>query len=111
MARSLAELLELFGHTVQVETCPDNVPRLLGTSHFDIVFSDFRMPTLDGLELRRRIAGANAQLATRTVIMTGDTMARLHDGDPAGDGGPVHVLEKPFTAAAVKDLLAQVMRA
>lgn len=104
VARSLAELIEIFGHRVTVATSAAEALARLTSASPDIVFTDYRMPGLDGTELRRRIAERDPGLATRTVLVTGDTLHRAGLADPAG----TPMLAKPFTAAEVKAVLARL---
>ena len=65
------------------------------------------MPQLNGPELHARLAETHPELVERMAFVTGDTI-----GDAMGDlarncGRPV--LEKPFTRAGVRALLAALL--
>jgi len=55
---SIQKVLERAGHTVQTAESVDGALEELGTSHFDLVVCDYRMPGKTGIdlliELRRR---------------------------------------------------------
>jgi CheY-like chemotaxis protein len=108
VAQSLAELVELFGHRVAIETSPVAALDRIGRDAFDFVFTDYRMPGLDGLALRRAIVERVPRLASRVVVVTGDTVVTGGGDDhPSSEPGVV-TLEKPFTAADVRALLDRV---
>ncbi len=105
VAESLGELIELFGHRVCVETSATEALSRIAQESFDMVFSDYHMPGLDGLAFRRSIGLQNPALAARMVLMTGDTISRSGRNDPLNDG---LVLKKPFTASEVRALLDRI---
>lgn len=106
VAEALAELMEVFGHRASIETSPDAALARLGREVFDAIFVDYRMPGCDGLTFRARVRAADEALAARTVLVTGDTGLRYAAG--IADAAAGLVLEKPFTAAEVRGLLAQL---
>ena len=104
VARSLAELIEIFGHSATVAGSAAEALARLDTAPPDAIFTDYRMPGLDGVELRRRIAERNPRLAARTVLVTGDTLHRVGLDDSAG----TPMLAKPFTATDVMSMLTRL---
>lgn len=104
VARSLAELIEIFGHSVTVASSAAEALDCLDTAPPDAIFTDYRMPGLDGVELRRRIAERDPRLADCTVLVTGDTLHRVGLTDTVG----TPMLAKPFTATDVLAMLARL---
>ena len=104
---SLAELIGLFGHRTTVVGSGAEAVERLKEGVFDAVFTDLRMPGMNGVSLRQAIAEFDPQLARRTVIMTGDTVGthRLGTNETAD---LELILEKPFSAKDVSSLLDQV---
>ena len=105
VAESLAELLDVFGHKAVVMSSAADALERLKIQPFDAVFTDLRMPGMNGLSLRLAIKAVDDRLARRTVIMTGDTVMGPRADDEGSDG---LVLEKPFTADTVRALLDRV---
>ena len=104
VAATLCELIEREGYEVVV--APNGIEALhaLERDAFDMLVSDLRMPQLNGPELHERLSETHPDLVARMAFVTGDTI-----GDSMGDfarncGRPV--LEKPFTRAGVRALLA-----
>ena len=87
---------------------PADALESIGRDRIDIVFADLRMPGLDGVDFRDRIHLRDPELARRTIIVTGDTVAGP-DRLARAEGAEVVVLEKPFTFDDVRTVLAQVM--
>ena len=107
VGEALAELLDIFGHrTVVLSSAMDALDRIR-QQRFDVVFTDLRMPGMNGLSLRTAIKAVDQRLAGRTVIMTGDTvMGPQRERSAASGDGPV--LEKPFSAQDVRAVLVQL---
>jgi PAS domain S-box-containing protein len=108
VAHSLAEILQDMGHRTQVLDSAADALGHIERSHFDAVFVDLRMPGMNGVELRTRIARRDPALGARTVIVTGDTVAgpqaiAHHAGDEAA-----LTLEKPFTMNDVATTVARL---
>jgi signal transduction histidine kinase/CheY-like chemotaxis protein len=104
VAATLCELIEREGYEVTV--APNGIEALhaLERDGFDMLVSDLRMPQLNGPELHERLSETHPELIARMAFVTGDTI-----GDSMGEfarncGRPV--LEKPFTRAGVRALLA-----
>ncbi|HYF56119.1 MAG TPA: response regulator, partial [Salinarimonas sp.] len=111
VAQSLAEILGDLGHRPQVIGGAREALDLVGKRRFGVVFVDLRMPGLSGVELRARIAGIDPVLGSRTVIVTGDTVAGPDAVARHAGGTAAVVLEKPFTVADVRAALARVIDA
>jgi CheY-like chemotaxis protein len=75
---------------------------------FDLILSDIRMPDVDGAALYAWMADYRPELLNRIAFVTGDTMG----GHAAEFLGAVDcpVLEKPFSAAALRELVDRMMK-
>ncbi|HEV2602427.1 MAG TPA: PAS domain S-box protein [Microvirga sp.] len=108
VAHSLAEMLQDMGHSTRVLEGSAEALGAIERGRFDAVFVDLRMPGMNGVELRARIAAYDPALAACTVIVTGDTVAGPDTvSRHAGQAGAI-VLEKPFTANEVLDAVTRV---
>ncbi|QPF75573.1 response regulator [Roseateles sp. DAIF2] len=103
LAAMLREALEQAGYEVATAESGRVALELLDTARFEAVVSDLRMPEMDGAALWRVMRERWPALATRMLIITGDTLSPaaaefLHETGCA-------LLEKPFTPA---ELVARI---
>ena len=70
-AETLAMLLKLGGHSVEVAHDGATATRLAQASRFDLAFLDLGMPAMDGYELARRLRADKALAGMRLVALTG----------------------------------------
>lgn len=88
----LTDYLEQVGF--EVRTAPDGRAGLhaLGECHFDLILTDYRMPTMTGLEMAAYIRRSDA--VTPIILITGD----LYTLDPEviAQAGITRVLPKPL---------------
>ena len=106
MAETLRELIEREGFDVVVAHDGAEALHHLDRSDFDILLSDLRMPTLNGPELYARLIETKPKLVEHMGFVTGDTM-----GDNVGEFARASnrpVLEKPFTKAGIRAMLASL---
>lgn len=107
VAATLCELLEREGFEVTVAANGTEAFFALDKGEFDLLFSDLRMPLLNGPELYARLTEIRPQLVRHMAFVTGDTM-----GDNMAEflrtcDRPI--LEKPFTRAGVRAVLAALL--
>ena len=107
VAETLKELIEREGFEVRVAANGTEAFFAIDHDEFDLLFSDLRMPLLNGPELFERLEEIRPDLVKRMAFVSGDTM-----GDSMGEflkraGRPI--LEKPFTRAGIRAVLAALI--
>ena len=109
VGESLAEIIETLGHrTRMVDGAAAALALLEAGATFDVIFTDLRMPGIDGVGLIDRIASLRPALAARVIIVTGDSvagplrLARLGRDD-------LVTLDKPFGPGDVRVALDRVL--
>ena len=103
---SLVATLGRLGAQVDGADSPAEAYRLLGTGEpYDAVLMDVRMPGQSGIELHRALRAKNPKLAGRVVFMTGDLVNDDVMRAVKATGNPL--LEKPFTADELRDVLGR----
>ncbi|HEY1693622.1 MAG TPA: response regulator [Polyangiaceae bacterium] len=70
---------------------------------YDVIFCDVMMPTMNGLELRDRVADVRPDLAIRIVFVTGGIVLEHLRRRMAEV--PNTVLEKPFDFASLREMI------
>ncbi len=83
----------------------DEALAALGEGTFDLVLCDLVMPGMDGVELLARARDQHGWLDGRWVVMTGGAVTAAGERSLRDSG--VRVLDKPFRARAVRELISQ----
>jgi two-component system NtrC family sensor kinase len=99
----LADLLRMDGHQVDTVTGGAAALDRLREQDYDVIFSDIRMPRLDGPALYAAIEHDRPDLARRVIFVTGDTMNPATAELLARTGALV--LSKPFALDEVQRVL------
>jgi PAS domain S-box-containing protein len=109
IAETLVDMLSRMGLDVTFASGgAEGQAAMADRADFDLVLSDIRMPDVDGPALYAWMAAHRPELLPRLAFVTGDTM-----GERAAEFlGRVDcpVLEKPFTAAALRELVDRMMK-
>ena len=102
----LADILAREGH--QVDTACDGLEALdwLDQHHYDAVFTDLRMPGLDGPKLYEAIQKRQGEDLPRVIFMTGN--AALSADFLRDTREPI--LEKPFSLSAARGVVKALFR-
>jgi CheY-like chemotaxis protein len=79
----------------------------LDHAEFDVVLSDLRMPGVSGPEMYERLRERRPNMLSKIAFVTGDTLGASMDAFLRDSGRPV--LEKPFTRAGVRCLVAALI--
>jgi len=107
----LAEMLMLLGLTVSMAGNGAEALALLESQHFDVVFMDWHMPQLDGVEAARRIRARERQAATARSGVKPLTIIALTASAMPGDSeaclaaGMDGYIAKPFMFDEIVEVL------
>jgi signal transduction histidine kinase/ActR/RegA family two-component response regulator len=98
--------LEAWGHEVVVASDGAEGLSLAGSSEFDLIISDLRMPRLGGREFFEQLCAIDTEAAPRVIFSTGDTVR----GDTLEflESLDRPYLHKPFSLAELRATLAAV---
>jgi CheY-like chemotaxis protein len=102
----LADMLTGDGHEATVAASGEEALAALRGSDFDAIFSDLRMPNLEGSGLFSAIKECRPDLVERVAFVTGDTLSPMASEFLSSCGRP-HI-EKPFSPDDVRRLLRKV---
>ncbi|HSH40665.1 MAG TPA: ATP-binding protein, partial [Arenicellales bacterium] len=103
VADVIAELLRADGHSVRVAGSGQLALECIAEEEFDLVFSDMRMPGLDGPVLYGRLAEIRPELVGRVAFITGDTLSpKARQFLEASD---CPRLEKPVTLTELREMV------
>ncbi len=108
IASLLADILAVDGHLVDVAANGAMALGRLAQGAYDMVLTDLRMPVLDGPGLYGEIEKRYPGMARRVAVVTGDTLGA--ETQAFLERARLPALAKPFTAAAVREVLGQVLR-
>ncbi|MHB1041778.1 MAG: sigma-54-dependent transcriptional regulator [Eubacteriales bacterium] len=103
---SVAEFLREEGHTVAESANGSEALSTFHSGEFHLVLTDIRMPKMSGIELLRRIRGAEGAQAVDVVLFTGN--GDMHSAVEALRAGAYDYLLKPIN---VEELVAVIDRA
>lgn len=106
LAEVLARMLRSEGYEVKVAGSGQEAQAMLSERDVDLILSDLRMPGMDGPAFFGWLQHERPHLASRIVFVTGDTLGIEAVRFLARAGRPF--IEKPFTRASVKSLLAEL---
>jgi CheY-like chemotaxis protein len=105
-ATSLAMLLRLQGHDVQVAHSGLTALRMMTHRRPDMVFLDIGMPEMDGYEVARRIRETPGLEHTILAALTG--WGQQEDRRRTAEAGFNHHLVKPLEPTLLESLLAEL---
>jgi two-component system response regulator HydG len=103
-AESLADVIEMRGHTAQIANSGEEALGYFRDSDFDFVLLDVKLPGINGVETFLEMR--KIRPTARVMMMTGYSVEQLVAR--AIEGGALGVLHKPFAATRVLDLLCKV---
>lgn len=101
----LKKLLEKHKYSVTNVISPVEARRIIDKSHFDVVFTDLRMPDVSGMELIRLIKSKSPQ--TQIIMMTG--YADISTAIESIKKGAFNYLPKPVNPAEVLNIVKEAL--
>ncbi len=103
-AESLADVIEMRGHTIQLAYSGEEAIEYFRAVVFDFVLLDVKLPGINGVDtfLEFKKIWPTAQVMMMTGFSVEQLVAR------AIEGGALGVLDKPFAATEVLELLSNV---
>lgn len=99
----MRELLKKHQYDVEVTDSPEKALEVIAQRRFDVVFTDYEMPGMNGIELITVIREKSPH--STVILMTGLAAAELFRSSRA-DG----FLQKPFSGDALRETLAGATR-
>lgn len=103
----IRDILDLYltdeGHDVDQTESAVKALEMIKHKNYDIIFSDIRMPDIDGLGFLENLKKVNNSLAKKVIFITGDSMSL----ESFGNGNEIKnlILTKPFTMDDMKKVL------
>jgi CheY-like chemotaxis protein len=107
VATVIADLLATDGHDVETLTSATAALDRLATRPYDVVFTDVRMPELDGVAFYRALEQRHPALCARLIFLTGDTLDPILGEFLRQSGHPS--VAKPCALPQLRRALAQVL--
>ena len=94
------------GHRVSCFATPQELLAVLWRQRFDVILSDVKMPTMNGLEFYERVAEQYPMQARRILFLSGDVAGAQIRGFLERTDCPY--LAKPFRQAALLDAINEL---
>ena len=107
IAKTLADLLRLDHHRVDVAPNGRAALEKLRAERYDLVLSDLKMPELDGPGLYETLARDHPHLLRRVVFLTGDALSSEITAFLERAGAPY--LYKPFTLEELRRVIQRTL--
>lgn len=105
-ARTLGEILAMWGYTVQLAHDGPTALEVAGRTEADVVLLDIGLPGMDGYEVVRRLKGDGVLPAATLVALTG--YGQEDDQRRSQEAGFHHHLVKPVDFLHLRTLLAAI---
>jgi two-component system NtrC family sensor kinase len=106
IAEVLAQILSRDGFDCDIATDARAAKSLAAARDYDAILCDLRMPELDGPAFFEWLGLERAQLCSRTVFVTGDTLGQAAGAFVGSSGRPV--IEKPFVPDDIRRVVASL---
>jgi two-component system NtrC family sensor kinase len=107
ISQTLADLLELEGHHIDIAADGAIALKKLHMAPFDIIISDLRMPVMDGPSLYAALGRELPSYLNKIIYVTGDTLSSHVQSFL--NQNPVIVVEKPYILADVRRAMASLL--
>lgn len=102
---SMSDIFLDVGYTVDTANDGPGALELSGLHHYRLALLDFKMPGMDGLELCRRLKGAQPAIVVALVT----AFASAATARAASEAGARRVLPKPVDFAVLMPLVAEAV--
>lgn len=102
--RELSELLNMDGHTVEMASTGEEALKLIKDKNYDIIFSDLKMPGMDGLELLKN----TKQLTPNTDVVMITGFGSIDNAVEAMKLGAKDYIQKPFKMSYIKGIIEDI---
>lgn len=103
----LKTLLEKDGHRVEIFTDPIHALQSLEDRTVDIVISDIRMPTMDGIQVMNRVSQQSKRI--KVILITG--YATLELARESLTKGAFDFIAKPFKSREIRETIQKAAEA
>jgi two-component system NtrC family sensor kinase len=107
VAESLAEILGLGGHGVDLADSGITALKRIADTDYDLILTDMRMPKMDGPALYGEIEKNYPHLCSRVAVITGDTLEAAASDFLKKTG--LRWIEKPFIPADLSNLIKEML--
>lgn len=107
VGRSFDRVLTEKGYEVSTVLSGEEGLKKVGTDGFDLVFTDIKMPGMDGLEMAKRIKEMNPWMPV--VVVTG--YGSQENEARADEVGVAEFLRKPLTPEIIEQVTQKTLRA
>lgn len=106
MCRLLTIVLVDRGYTLGAYTHPQEALAAFSAKHYDLVLTDFEMPTMNGMEVLERVKQVNPK--TPVILITGYPLEQI--ANQALEQGAYDILSKPFDIKKLFSIIQDALR-
>jgi CheY-like chemotaxis protein len=103
----LGEMLSILGHKPRLCHSAPQAIELIESEQFDLILSDYRMPTMDGQEFYEHVCQKHPEMASRVAFLSGDVVSDETQAFLQASGR-AH-LAKPFRLDHVLQLVSRLL--
>ncbi|MEI8347102.1 MAG: response regulator, partial [Pseudomonadota bacterium] len=101
----MQEMLEDMGLTVHTAINGKDALNKIFKDHYDLIFTDIKMPEMDGLELIKRLR-SDPNFTSKIVVITGNFQEELFRNNPDNVQSQIDgFINKPFNPDHITDVL------
>ena len=105
MRQSISQWLALSGYDTETFSSAEDALKVLGPEYPGIVISDIKMPGMDGIQLLKKLMGADSTLPVIMITGHGDVPMAVE----AMQKGAVDFIQKPFRDQELLDRIREAL--